>query len=200
MLLALGAAAPRAQNPPAPVEPAEFLARDSHQDVTFAARPVPDTPEAERLFGKNAALTRGGFLPVEIFILNRRAEPVQVRLERIVVETDPENFPQVSPQEIAGALYPPPKSKQPTQPGRIPRPPEDKNRAKREEAEAALRSRQLRAAVVGPGGQARGYLYFDLRGAELELSRARLYVPEVVVLPIGEALLFFEISLAPYAR
>lgn len=185
-----------AQQPPS-IE--NYPAREAHEQVTLAARPVPDTPEAEALFGKNAAPTRGGFLPVELVIVNERSEPVRLNLERIAVVTDAGKFEQAAPAEIAWALYPPPPSKKPKA-GHLPRPVEDKNRTKREEAEAGLRSRQLRAAVVASGGQARGYLYFDLRGAELDLTQARVYVPEVVTLPDEQPLLFFEISLKPYAR
>jgi len=179
-----------AQAPP-PVEPERFLARDSHEGVTIAARPLLDPVEAENVFGKNAVPGRAGFLPVEILILNQRAEAVRMGLTRIVVVTGADKFEPAAPREIAWALYPPPPS-QKARAGQIPRPPE--------EAEAALRVRQLRAAVVGPGGQARGYLYFDLGGAALELAEAGVYIPEVVVLPDEEALLFFEISLKPYAR
>ena len=198
MLLALGGGAPTAQAPP-PVEPERFLARDSHEGVTIAARPLLDPVEAEKVFGKNAAPGRAGFLPVEILILNQQAQAEGASLARIAGVTGADKFEPAAPREIAWALYPPPPS-QKVRAGQIPRPPEDKNRTKREEAEAALRVRQLRAAVVGPGGQARGYLYFDLGGAALELAEAGVYIPEVVVLPDEEALLFFEISLKPYAR
>ena len=194
---ALGGA-PAAQAPP-PVEPERFLARDSHEQVTIAARPLLDPLEAEKVFGKNAALGRAGILPVEVLILNERAEAVRVGLGRIVVVTGADKFEQIDPTRAAWAMYPPPSSKK-AKGGHIPRPAEDKNRTKREEVEAALRVRQLRAAVVGPGGQARGYLYFDLGGAALEPAAAGVYIPEVVVLPGEDALLFFEISLKPYAR
>lgn len=195
---ALGGA-PAAQAPPPPVEPERFLARDSHEQVTIAARPLLDALETERVFGKNAALGRAGLLPVEILIFNERAEAVRVGLGRIVVVTGADKFEQIDPTRAAWAMYPPPSS-QKAKGGHIPRPAEDKNRTKREEVEAALRVRQLRAAVVGPGGQARGYLYFTLEGAALEPAAASVYIPEVVALPGEEALLFFEISLKPYAR
>jgi len=202
--LALGAAflaaLALAGQEPSSLDRKTYPAQDAHEGVTVAARPVPDTPEAEEIFGKNAAAPRAGILPVELVILNQRSEPVRVNLERILVVTDVARFAQVEPAETAWALYPSPKSKKPARTGSIPRPPEDKNRNKREEAEAALRSRQLRAGVVGPGGQARGYRYFDLRSAELDLTQARVYIPEVVTLPEEQPLFFFEISLKPYAR
>lgn len=176
-----------------------FVAQDAHEGVTIAVRPVLDQPEAEGIFGKNAAPVRVGVLPVELLIINERPEPVRVALERIQVVTDAERFEQVQPEKISWALYPPPKAKKPTTSTRIPtRLPKDKSREKREEAEAALRSRQLRAAVVGPGGQARGYLYFDLGRSSLDLTQARLYVPEVAQVPSGQALFFFEVSLEAY--
>ena len=178
-----------------------FRSRDAHQGVVIAARPVPDTPEAEEIFGKNAAAPRAGFLPVELLIVNERAEPIRVDLERIRVVQESEQFDQIEIEEIALALHPLPKKKEPVGSTRIPKKiPKDKNRTKREEAEAGLRSRQLRLERIPPGGQARGYLYFDLRGSSIQMSSAFVYVPEVVVEESGEKLFYFEVSLEPYAR
>ena len=178
-----------------------FRSRDAHQGVSIAARPVPDTPEAEEIFGKNAAAPRAGFLPVELLIVNERAEPVRVTLARIQVAQEEETFEQIEIEEIALALHPLPKSKEPVGSTRVPKKiPKDKNRTQREEAEAGLRSRQLRLELIPPGGQARGYLYFDLRGSSIRMSSAFVYVPEVVVEESGEKLFFFEVSLRPYAK
>lgn len=182
--------------------PESFRAREAHEGVTIAVRPIPDAPEAEEVFGKTAAPVRAGFLPVELVVLNRREEPIRVELSRIVVLEDERRFEQVELSEIALALYPLPKPKdKPKKTGMgVPEPPKDKDLTKREEAEATLRSRQLRAATVNPGGQARGFLYFDLRQASLDLERAIVYVPEVTVAPSGQALFYFEISLKDYAK
>ena len=178
-----------------------FRSRDAHQGVSIAARPVPDTPEAEEIFGKNAAAPRAGFLPVELLIVNERAEPVRVTLDRIQVAQEEETFEQIEIEEIALALHPLPKSKEPVGSTRVPKKiPKDKNRTQREEAEAGLRSRQLRLELIPPGGQARGYLYFDLRGSSIRMSSAFVYVPEVVVEESGEKLFFFEVSLKEYAK
>jgi hypothetical protein len=177
--------------------------------VTIAARPIPDTPEAEKIFGKNAAPTRGGFLPVELLISNERSESIEVALEGVKILSEGEQFRQANIDSVALALYPPPEAEEPKVDSgprlpipwpRGPKAPKDKKRAEREETEAALRSRQLRAAVVAPGGRARGFLYFDFRGAGIDLARSALYVPEVTAVSSGEGLLFFEISFKPYAE
>ena len=209
LCLTLAAVALAAQEPPVSSEAQGFLARDSHQGVTIAARPIPDTPEAEKIFGKNAAPTRGGFLPIELLILNERDEPIAVSLERAEVNSDDERFEQADPEAVALALHPLPESVQPkggTGP-RLPVPwpqgpkvPKDKKRAAREEAEVALRSRQLRATRIAAQGRARGFLYFDLRGASIDLRQAVVYIPEVEGVTSGEGLLFFEISLKAYAQ
>lgn len=204
----MAAAVLAAQEPPAAPGPEDFLARDSHQGVTIAARPVPDTPEAEKIFGKDAAPTRGGFLPVELLIRNERDEAVLVNLKRIEVSSDGKRFEQADPEAVALALYPLPETVEPKVGGpRLPVPwpqgpkaPKDKRRAEREEAEAALRSRQLRVTRIAAKGRARGFLYFDLRGASIDLARAVVYLPEVKGATSGEGLLFFEISLQPYAQ
>lgn len=196
-----------AQGPPPDAD--AFLARDSHQGVTVAARPIPDLAEAEQIFGKKAAPVRAGVLPVELLVLNERPESIHVNLKRIKIMSEGEEFEQVDTEIMAQNLYPPPEVKQPDlgpkpQPPiplpRRPGPPKDKKRAEREEADAALRSRQLRQEAVPPGGRIRGFLYFDLRGGSLDLARAQVFVPEVNAVESGEGLLFYEVSLKPYAK
>lgn len=125
----------------------EVPARDSHQGVTIAAVPVPDTPATEAIFGVTAAPTRAGFLPVELIIRNARPEPVRVTLERALIVTAEGEFPVVAADEIAWALYPPPAK---IKPGKKLSKKQKRKRLQREEAEAALRHRQLRVAVVPP--------------------------------------------------
>lgn len=199
-----------AQDAP-PAEEDRFLSRDAHQGVTIAARPVPDQDEAEKIFGKAAAPIRAGVLPVELLIINERDEAVEVTLEHIQVMSEGQEFSQVSPEEIALALYPPPGAEQPKvgpkprSPIPLPRSPvpkekKDKNREAREGVEAALRSRQWRAREVPPGGRARGFLYFALGEEGIDLTQASVYVPEVNGVASREGLLFFEIALAPYTK
>jgi len=203
----LSLALPAQEAPPAQAEET-FLARDTHQGVSIAVRPIVDTPEAEGIFGPNVAPTRAGFLPVELLIQNDREESIAVALERIVVTSGRDEFEQVGTRAVALWLYPPPGVDEPKVGGpRLPIPwpsgpktPKDKDREKREEAEAALRSRLFRARRIGPGAQARGFLYFDLRGESIDLARASVYVPEVNGIESGEGLLFYEISLRDYSK
>ncbi|MBI2957134.1 MAG: hypothetical protein HYY26_07475 [Acidobacteria bacterium] len=176
----------------------ETPAADSHQGVTLAAIPVTDEAEAEKIFGKKAAPLRAGVLPVEIVITNERAEAVRVTLERIELVTEQEKFAQADPERVGWLLYPPPKVTEGWERAR--RQPKDKDREKREEAQAALRARQLRAEMVPAGASARGYLFFEMGKANVKLAEVRLYIPEVVVLPGEEPLLYFEIELEPDAR
>ncbi|MFQ5696496.1 MAG: hypothetical protein ACE5HB_10945, partial [Terriglobia bacterium] len=182
---------------PSPYDAKSYPAHDSHQGVTMAAVPVPDTPEAERIFGQRVAPTRAGFLPLELIITNDRDEPIEVALEKIVITGGGNRFEQVQVNKIAWALYPPPEETDPRK-KKKPSKKERRRRLWREEAEAALRSRQLRARLVGPGATARGYLYFDLRRRSIDLAASSVYVPEVNGLGTGEGLFFFEVSLKPY--
>lgn len=208
-LLTLSAATPLAPGQFAAPNAKELPARDHHQGVTIAAVPIPDTDEAEKIFGKKAAPPRAGILPVELVILNERPEATRVTLERVQLLSNGDQFEQVEASTVALRLYPLPEG-EPPQVGRQPRPPipwprgskqpKDKKRAEREEAEAALRRAALRAAMIPAGATARGYLYFDLGEKEIVLERASVYIPEVVVLPSEEALLYFEIELKAYAQ
>ena len=191
---------------------AEFPAQESHQGVTIAVVPLLDTPDAEKVFGLVAAPARGGFLAVEFIVANQREETIEMALGGIVIYSDEDRFELVDAKTVAFGLYPRPKKEvvDPTKPKRrlplpIPLPPrgnkqpKDKKKKVREEAEAALRSRQLRSAQVAPGGFARGYLYFDLRRASIDVEQAVVHIPNVRETGSGKNLLFFDISLKPYA-
>lgn len=186
-----------------PREEARFTARDAHQGVTIAARPLTDVAEAETLFGKDAAPVRSGLLAVELLVVNDREAPITINLGRIALLRNGDKFRQILPAEAALRLYPLPEGRQPNlgpQPLPLPRRsplPKDKKRKEREEAEASLASRRFRARSLPPGGQARGLLYFDLGEVETDLAGMQLYIPEVDDAATGEGLLFFEIALAP---
>lgn len=198
LLLTIGTAA---QEPPPGDE--RFTARDAHQGVTIAARALADVAEAEALFGKEAAPVRAGLLAVEMRVENRRAGAIRINLSRIKILREGDELAQVTPEEAARLLYPPPEGRQPNlgpQPIPLPRRsplPKDKKRAEREEAEASLASRQFRARNIPPHGEARGFLYFDLGEVGADLAGAHLYLPEVDDTTSDEGLLFFEIALAP---
>ena len=190
----------------APPEEERFPARDAHQGVSIAARALADVAEAEALFGKDAAPVRAGLLAVEMRVVNERAGAITINLRRIKILRDGDELVQVTPEEAALRLYPPPESRQPNlgpQPIPLPRRsplPKDKKRAEREETEASLASRQFRTRNIPPGGLARGFLYFDLGEVGADLAGAHLYVPEVDDTSTDEGLLFLEISLAPRAK
>lgn len=188
-----------AQAPPsAPWDPAQYVARDTHEGVTLAAKPYLAPAELTWL-GPHPILA-GGIVPVEVLIVNERAESIRVAWDRAVLLGEEEKFEQIEPERIAWRIYPPPKptSSRPW-PEQRRKLPSDKKRTERETLEAALRSHSMRTAVIPPGGRARGFLYFDRGERPLELAAARLYVPEVVRLPDEEPLLFFEVDLKAYA-
>ena len=187
----------------APPAEARFAARDAHQGVTIAARPLSDVAEAETLFGKDAAPVRAGLLAVEMLVVNERDAPITINLGRIALLGNGDKFQQIPPAEAALRLYPLPEGRVPDLgPRRLPLPggpkmPKDKKRAEREEAEASLASRRFRTRSIPPGGQARGFLYFDLSEVGADLAGMQLYIPDVDDAATGEGLLFFEIALAP---
>ena len=198
LLLAAGTAAQEATP-----DEGRFTARDAHQGVTIAVRALSDVAEAEALFGKDAAPVRAGLLAVEMHVVNQRAGAITINLNRIKILRDGDQLAPVTPEEAALRLYPPPEGRVPDLgPRRLPIPggpkmPKDKKRSEREETEASLASRQFRARNIPPGGQALGFLYFDLGEVGTDLTGAHLYIPEVNDTATDEGLLFFEIALAP---
>ena len=199
-LVFLAIAAMAQDTPPAE---ARFTARDAHQGVTIAARPLADVAEAETLFGKDAAPVRAGLLAMEMLVVNEREAPITINLGRIALLRNGDKFQQIPPAEAALRLYPLPEGRQPNlgpQPLPLPRRsplPKDKKRGDREEAEAALASRRFRTRSIPAGGQARGFLYFDLGEVGANLAGMQLYIPNVDDAATGEGLLYFEIALAP---
>lgn len=185
--------------PPARLDPAAYAARDAHEGVTLAAKPYLAEAEVEPRFGAYRLLA-AGIVPIEVLLVNARAEPIRVAWERAVLLSGEEKFEQIEPERAAASLYPPPKAKsgRPWPEKRGKSPPPDKNRPARETLEAALRSQAIRAQVVPAGGRVRGFLYFFRGQQPLVLPQARLYVPEVVRLPGEEPLLFFEVEFKAY--
>jgi len=193
-----------AQQPPVSrFELSAYATRDSHEGVTLAAKPYVSTAELEAVFGKHD-LRGAGVVPVEILIVNERVEPIRVAWQRALLLSGEDKFELIEPEAIARRLYPPPKIELPrTRPERRKKLPPDTKRTAREAAEAALRSQHLQLSVIPGGGRARGFLYFDC-GPESSwqslVLAARLYVPEVVVLPSQQPLFYFEVELSPYAK
>ena len=191
-------------------DPEKFPARITQRGVTIAVVPVLDTPDSDKVFGPEASPTRAGFLPVEFVIWSDRDDTIEVELEDVVIYSLTGRFERANPETIARGLYPKPREeiKDPGMPRPSPlpvplprrkkKPKKDKLREKRESAEAALRSRELRFGQVPPGSFVRGYLYFDLRGAEIAPADAAVYVSGGREMGTGENLHFAEIPLKPY--
>lgn len=190
-----------AQDKPAPpLDPAAFPARDTHEGVTLAAKPHTQPADLAARFGKHP-LQPAGILPIEVLVVNERSEAIRIAWERAVLYIEEDRFETIDGERAAWKVYPPPKTKPgkpwPGTPEKFPR---DKKREVRENLQAALTSQQVRLAVIRAGSRARGFLYFDLGARRLDLSTARLYLPEVVRLPDEEPLIFFEVELKPYAQ
>ena len=193
-------------------EPADYPANTTQHDVTIAVKPIFDTPAAEEIFGKDAAPTPAGFLPVEIVVWNNRVNAIEIEVDSVIIYSSEGRFEQVDPEFVALNLYPPPRRKieDPTQKTPTPNPlpiplprrskkrSKDKKRQKRELAEAELRRRWLRFGQAASGGTLRGYLYFDLRKASIDPAEAVVMISSVRDKGTGERLPFSEISLRPY--
>ena len=211
LALLLGVTSTAAQKTRGRPDPEKFPARMTRQGVTIAVVPILDTPDSDKIFGPEASPTKAGFLPVEFVIWSDRDDTIEVELEGVVIYSLTGRFERADPETIARDLYPKPREeiKDPGMPRPSPlpiplprrkkKPKRDKKREKREAAEAELRSRELRSGQVAPGSFARGYLYFDLRGAEIDPADAAVYVPGGREMGTGKNFLLGEISLKPYA-
>lgn len=184
-------------------DPAALPAHDAHDDMVIAADPVTDAARSKQLFGKKHP-HEAGLVAIELILRNDKSQAVRVNLEeiRLILEPrggDRQRLRPLSLDEVVAAIVykelPNPTARRKRLPGRLPLPGEKKEK-EYAQVEAAINARMIEADVVPPRGTIRGMMFFDL-GHRFELLRsARLLIPDLTVVPTGQALIFFELDLS----
>ena len=186
--------------PAAQAAPQQPLAHDHHDGLDVSADPYTEAERAKKKFGKADPLPLG-ILPVEVFLRNELDHPIKIDLDTIQLEVRPpggqrQDIDSLPPVDVARLIAHPGGAGG----GSAPRLPHiglpnfgDK---KTEGMADILRPLSLDADVVPPSGSIHGFLYFDMNHQMSLVRNASLYVPDLMLIPSNQALMFFEVSLA----
>ena len=193
----------RAQNS---IDPASLPARETHQGVTIAVKPLVSEAAYEAQFsGRNPY--QAGILALEVFFRNDNDKPIRLKLDtmRLLVERSGQPRQRIEPlsaEEVADRvlLNTPPDPRVPRLPlpgSRTPNTSRDKNW---QEFAARMQAAGIPSDIVGPKSTVRGFLFFDVDHHYDWLTDARLDVPDLAFIPNNQALFFFQVDLAPALR
>jgi hypothetical protein len=175
------------------------LPHDGHSGITISAKPVTDSSRAKHIFGKANPIP-AGVLPVEVFLRNDTNEPVQIGLDTIQLEIHYQNgrmdgVDSLTPAQAASVIAHPNGPAAPRE-RRFPigmAPIGDK---KADQFLETLRPLALNSDNVPPMGTIHGYLFFDLQHDMSVVTQSSLYIPDAIVIPSKQPLIFFEVSFA----
>lgn len=186
-------------NSPAGLKPATPvpLPSDQHSGLTVSVDPYTEAARTKDKFGK-ANPHDVGVLPVEVFLKNDSEQPMRVNLETVQLEVTLKNGVRqevdwLRAEEVAKLIAHPSGSAEPHQ-KRLPLPMKigDKNV---EKLANVLRPLTLDADVIPPKATIHGFLYFDVSHEFAIVKRSSLYLPDVLIAPSNEPLVYFEVPL-----
>jgi hypothetical protein len=191
----------------AQTDPALMPAREAHQGLVVAANPLV-TPEQYRdRFGKPTPRD-AGIVAIEVFIRNDNDSPVRIDLDavrlRIGVPGEARRrLGALTADDVADRTLL--KAQSDPRPSRLPLPlpggGAKSGRTKEWEKFAGqLRTMAFPSAVVPPHGTVDGFFFFDIANYFPWLSNASLDIPDLELMVGNQALLFFEVELAPAIR
>lgn len=194
------ASAPRtAASAPAAAAKATGKPHDEHGGMTISVDPYTDLSRAKDTFGKADPLP-AGILPVEVTFQNQTPHPIHINLTTVQLEVhihdERQDVDWLTPGEVANAIVHPEGPPAPKQ-RRVPViglgiPGNDK---KVEKLAGILRPLMLDSDVIPPLATIKGFLFFNLSHELERVPTSSLYVPDVVLLPSNDPLIFFEVPL-----
>jgi hypothetical protein len=181
--------------------PLKTSALESHEGMTISAQPWTDPALYKAKFHKKSPYA-AGIVALQVMFRNDSDDSLKVSLERIrlnvtLSEEDRQALIPLTPEQGADLIMKP-GAKNVTR-SRFPIPiggPKVGHDKKWTEVEEELREAGVRASIVAPHSSVQGLLYFDLQNQIDLLSKARLYVPEIVALEKNRGLMYFEIDLS----
>ncbi len=166
--------------------------------MTLSADPYTDPARAKEKFGKANPIPMG-ILPVEVFLHNDTPQPIRIDLSTIQLDVHfasggSQEINWLAVYEVASAIARPGGSPAPAMP-KFPLGVPSHADSKVDRIADILRPLALDADVVPPMGMIHGFLFFNL-GRDISLARSSsLYLPDAVMVPSNEPLMFFEVSL-----
>jgi hypothetical protein len=191
----------------AQADPDNLPARDAHQGVVIAVDPYHTQVRAKERFGKKNPFD-AGILAVEVVVRNDNDKAVKIDLETpcLLLTVPGQPRQRLVPLDLENVLNKVlykdgPDPRQPRRrplPGRFPKPPQPPKEWR--ELEEKWRPMLFEMDVLPPRSTARGVMFFDVNHHFDWLTHARLYVPNLQFVQDGQALLFFEVDLAPAVK
>jgi hypothetical protein len=195
------------QSAGAQADPALMPAREAHQGLVIAANPLVTPEQYKERFGKPTPRD-AGIVAIEVFVRNDNDSPVRIDLEavrlRIGVPGEARRrLGGLTAEEVADRTLL--KAQADPRQSRLPFPlPGGGARSGRskdwEKFASQLRTMAFPSAVLPPHGTVSGFFYFDIANYFPWLSNASLDVPDLELMVGNQALLFFEVELAPAIR
>lgn len=158
-----------------------------------------EASRAKDTFGKANPLP-AGILPVEVTFHNQTPHPIRINLTTVQLEVhihdERQDVDWLTPGEVAYAVVHPEGPPAPKQ-RRVPViglgiPGNDK---KVEKLAGILRPLMLDSDIIPPLATVKGFLFFNLSHELAQVPNSSLYVPDVVLLPSNDPLIFFEVPL-----
>jgi hypothetical protein len=184
-------------------ESASWAARDSHQGVTIAAKPLTSEADYKAQFTGHSPY-EAGILALDVSIRNDNDKPIRLKLDtiRLLVDRSGQSLQRLdplAPEDVADrvVLKKPGDVRAPRLPvpiGRSSSSGRDKNW---QEFAGRMRNASLPSDVVGPRATVRGFIFFDVNRRYDLLRDARLEIPDIAFMVNNEPLFFFEVDLAP---
>jgi hypothetical protein len=159
--------------------------------------PYSDSTRAKEKFGKANPL-EAGILPVEVLLRNETDQAVRIKLDTIQLSVQSSNggrqdIDSLSPVQVADLVAHPGGTPEPKA-RRLPVPLVSKDKKTQKLAEI-LQPLSLDSDVVPPKNTIHGFLFFNLSRDMSLVGSSSLYIPDAVVIPTNQPLMFFEIPL-----
>jgi hypothetical protein len=174
-----------------------YPARQSSQGVTIAIDPLFRDPMAAMVFDKDDIVSRG-IMPLAVVVFNDNDYAVQLNSATIELIQGDEHARTREPEEIVPMLFKKSGSKVPL-PVPIPRG-ATSGSSGLEDPMADFDHKFLADKTIGPHSNAGGFLYFrvpQIKDLSAQLSKATLYIPDVLRTDNSTRLMYFEIELKP---
>jgi hypothetical protein len=179
---------------------------ETHEGLTISAQPWTDAALYKEKFPKKSPFA-AGIVAMHVVFRNDSNESMKVSLDHVrlsfqVDEDNRQELQALTPAQVADQVLKP-GGKDPSQSrSKIPLPvgvPHSGNDKHWTELEQQAENAGVPASVIAPHSTVQGLLYFDLQGQFDLLNRARLYVPDVLVMGNNRSLTYFEIDLSKSA-
>jgi hypothetical protein len=194
LLVACASAFP--QTNPAPATAAD-LSHDRHDGMDVSVDPYSNSERAKEKFGKANPLD-AGILPVEVLIRNETDQAVRLKLDTIQLSIQfpggrRQDIDSLSPVEVADLIAHPGGTPEPKA-RRLPVPLVSKDKKTQKLAEI-LQPLSLDSDVVPPKSTIHGFLFFNLSRDMSLVGSSSLYIPDALVIPTNQPMMFFEVPL-----